>query len=86
MSKYRFKLGPSHNSFKFGDGLRNSGGIISLRVPIPDGSHLPLAIDVVEADVPLLVGLDVMDREGLVPDNVNHLLVSKLRGWTLAIE
>ena len=42
-------------------------------------------MDVVAADVPMLLGLDVLDREKLIVDNVDNLLVSKLHDWTIPI-
>ena len=69
----------------FGDDYKPSLGTAEFRVPLPDNSYLPLRIDVVEADVPLLVGLDVMDREQLIADNCQNLLVSKRKNWSLPI-
>ena len=42
-------------------------------------------MDVVAVDVAMLIGLDVLDREQLIVDNVDNLLVSKLHDWTVPI-
>lgn len=54
----------------FGDGLHMSLGKLEMRLPTPDGAFLAMSVDVVSADVPLLLGIDVLDREQLVADNV----------------
>lgn len=81
----KFKLGPSCYSFKFGDLIETSLGRMEIRVPTPQSSFLPIFVDVVDADVPLLIGLDILDQEKLVPDNVENVLLSKDRGWKLPI-
>ena len=81
----KMKLRPSMKAFRFGDGVFNSLGTIHIRIPTPDGSFLFLDIDVVQANVPMLVGLDILDRYYLVPDNVENLLVNKKANWKMPI-
>lgn len=69
----------------FGDSLYASLGHIDIRMPTPDGSYLAFAADVVDADIPLLLGLDVMDRESLVAGNVSNVLISRRHNWRLPI-
>lgn len=68
-SNVRMKLKQSHSRFKFGDGDYRYFGRLDVRIPTPDGSYLPLSVDVANADVPLLIGLDVLDRLKLVANN-----------------
>ena len=84
-SGFKFKFSPSRTFFRFGDGCFASLGTIPVRIPCPDGSFLHIDIDVVAADVPMLIGLDVLDREELIVDNVDNLLVSKRYDWTIPI-
>ena len=44
-----------------------------------------IEMDVVQADVPMLIGLEVLDRERLIPDNVANKLRSLENGWSLPI-
>lgn len=71
------RLYPSNMTFLFGDGSCDNTGIITIRLPLPLGSFLPLSVDVVHADIPLLVGLDILDRECRVPDNVDNFEISR---------
>ena len=81
----KFKHKPSRTFFRFGDGCFSSIGIIPVRIPCPDGSFIHFNIDVVQEDVPMLIGLDILDREKLVADNVSNVLSSKRFGWELPI-
>lgn len=80
-----FKTKPSAISFKFGDGIFDSLGKIPVRIPTPDGGFLPLEIDVVKANIPMLIGLEVLDQNQLVADNLDNELVSKRGKWSLPI-
>lgn len=54
----------------FGSGAQHSLGTLEFRIPLPNGTYLSLRVDVVDADIPLLGELDVMDRDEIVLDNV----------------
>ena len=56
-----------------------------LCMPTPDGSFIHIEADVVTANIPLLLGLDVLDREQLVADNVLNQLQCHHRGWSIPI-
>lgn len=60
-------------------------GQMSIRVPTTDGSYIPLTVDVINIDVPFLIGLDVLDTEKLVADNVDNKLTSRCYGWSIPI-
>ena len=78
-------LRPSNAAFRFGDGTHKSLGIIPVRIPTPISGYLHIDVDVVRPDVPLLIGLDVLDQEQLIPNNVENQLESRLYGWSIPI-
>ena len=85
LSGVPFKKRPSMTAFRFGDGTFQSLGSIPVRIPTPDGKFISIEMDVVQADVPMLIGLEVLDRERLIPDNVANKLRSLEDGWSLPI-
>lgn len=71
----KFKKAYNMNSFKFGDGIFRSMARIPIRIPTPDSGFLGLNVDVVETNIPFLLGVVVMDKYEIIPDNVNNLLI-----------
>lgn len=84
-NQHKFQPRPSEYAFLFGDGLFMSLGTIEIRIPTPDGSFFAFDADIVKADVPLLLGIDVLDRESIVADNVDNVLDNRKRGWKMPI-
>lgn len=78
-------LRPSRSSFRFGDGTHRSLGMISIRIPTPNAGNIHVDVDVVNPDVPLLIGLDLLDREQLIPNTVDNVLESRIFGWKIPI-
>ena len=78
-------LRPSNSAFRFGDGTHKSLGTIPVRIPTPNSGYLHVDVDVVRPDVPLLIGLDILDQEQLIPNNVENQLESRLYGWSIPI-
>lgn len=72
-----FRLQTSPSSYKFDDGARKIPGNINMRVPISESAFVSLYIDSVDADVPLLLGLEYRDEHVLVADIVHCSLFSK---------
>jgi hypothetical protein len=62
---YTFSLMPSNSAFRFGDGRQVSSCFIVIRFPFAFGQFLDRNVDVVQADKPLLMGLDLMDEVGV---------------------
>lgn len=85
MAGIKFKSKPSNTRFKFGDGIFASIGSIPIRIPKPNGGFIPVEIDAIRANVPMLIGLEVMDKHKLVADNVDNKLVSKKGNWSWPI-
>lgn len=47
--------------------------------------YLSINADIVDVDIRLLIGLDFLDEERLVPDNLENKLISKDHGWELPL-
>jgi hypothetical protein len=63
--KYRgapFKTKASSKVFLFGTQRQAFLGEFLVRLPLADGSFVPVEMGVVHADIPMLVGLDVLDK------------------------
>lgn len=61
-------------------------GMLAIRVPVPDGSMMLLNVDVVPVNVPLLIGLDILDKFKLIVNTVDNTLGSRLAGWSIPLE
>jgi hypothetical protein len=68
-----------HNSatstslFKFGNALTESKGKIMIQIPVPGPEkHIKILVDVVDMDIPLLLGLDFLDKYQLKPLSVHN--------------
>lgn len=86
MTTQKLNLAPSPYTFKFGDGSRHSLGHMTFRMPSDQNSFISLSIDVVDADIPLLIGLDVLDKANIYVDNVHNRLVHGSGKWFLPLE
>lgn len=78
----KLRLAKSNLALQFGDKIYYSLGTIEIIIPTPDGSILIIKREVVRADVPFLVRIDVLDKEGLVANNVSNKL-EKSNQWSL---
>ena len=59
---------------------------MQIRIPTPEDAFLHFYVDVVPPNVPLLLGIDVLDRFQLVAENVRNVLENRKQGWTLPIQ
>ena len=66
--------------FRFGTQAMESLGTLCFRIPAND-DFLVSFVGVVDINVPLLLGLDVMSEYKLVVDIGDSILFSKLHGW-----
>jgi hypothetical protein len=64
MMNSRMVLLSSNRIFRFGDQTCRSLGSLHIKVPVPTGT-MDIYVDVVEPNVPLLLGLDLLDRHRL---------------------
>ena len=68
----------SQNRFRFADTSYNSIGKVSLPLATPpSGPPIVVEMDVVNADIPALLGLNVLDREALMADTVANRLTRR---------
>ncbi len=70
--KFTFKLSASTTCFKFGNESYPSLISMKVRIPTDKGSFFSIILDIVSADDPSLMRLDVLYREGLAADNVTN--------------
>lgn len=68
------KLRTSTLSFKFGDSMCEIQGTFSLRLPAGPSNFLSFPVDVVAADISLIIGLDVLKRELILVDYLSNKL------------
>ena len=85
MTGQRYNLQRSQTRYKFGDGCRNRFGAMEIRLPTPNGSYVPIITDVVQADIPLLLGLDFLRKERLLLNYLTNELESWDYNWQLPL-
>ena len=81
----KFKPRKNNNVYRFGVDRQVAVGSILIRIPTPGNSIIVLSVDVEKADVPFLLGLDVMDRFGLYLNTVKNKLVCPRFGWKMDV-
>lgn len=77
---FRFRSSESQKAFRFGAVRSTSMGNIVVRMPIPGHSYVEICVDVVGPNIPLLIGLEALDRFRLHANNIQNLLVHDKRG------
>jgi hypothetical protein len=80
-----FALSISKRVFVFGVDKRSSLGILHMRLPTPNGRFIMLEVDVMTTNVPMLLGLDVLDKFGLCADTVHNALHCTAEDWNLPL-
>lgn len=60
--------------YKFGPTFATSSGITQLQMPLPDVQVLYFSANIIEGDIPLLVGLDVMLHNELILEFLANIL------------
>ena len=58
---------------------------MQIRIPILNHSFLKIIVNVVPADFPLLLGLDVLDNEKIVANNFQNELQAAHHGWSMPL-
>ena len=74
-------LRPSGMKFKFGNAKSTSICITKFRFPRPDGGSLDMDIDVIDLDVPLLLGLRELISHRLLVDYLNNSINTQRFNW-----
>ena len=69
----------SRNRFRFADATFKSIGRVKIPLAtLPGIPAIPVTMDVVDADIPALLGLDALDKEFLVADTVANRLTKRV--------
>lgn len=74
--RVKLKTKENSNKYKFGEDQQNSLGSMRIRIPIPDHKMITERVDIVKADVPFLIGLDLLDKYKFYVNNVDNCLCS----------
>ena len=74
------------NVFSFGTHKHFGLGLLIMQIPITSSHFLPITVDVCDADVPFLLGLDNMELYKMVLDTDKCVLSSRLQGWNVPFE
>ena len=74
-------LRPIQLSFKFGNKITPSLGIMKFRFPSPDGGSTDIDMDVIKLDVPLLLGLRELREHRLLVEYLTNTLNNQRYGW-----
>lgn len=72
-------------TFRFADKCYRGLGYLEIRLPVNDAHFIQLSIDVVDINVPLLVGLDLMEAFQMTIDTNECKLISKSELWSLPL-
>ncbi len=67
-------------TFKLGDIILPSLGSIPVRIPPPKKRFLPLRIHIVYANILILMGLEILDREHMVAEMLTTNCTAKHKG------
>jgi hypothetical protein len=78
------RLIASSHRFRFADTIVSSSGFLQVDLPTP-GQLISFPVDAVDADIPLLLGLDFLDRHGLDILTTANRLVCTAQGWSLPL-
>lgn len=71
------RLTPSKTlaTFRFGEDRHTSRGVLRVRVPVARDFFLSLLVDVVDLDIPFLIGLYTLDAHDMHANTVTNMLV-----------
>ena len=77
---FRLKpLSPSNNRFRFADSTYDFLGKATIPLLTPPGvPSIPVELDVVQADIPALLEMDIFDKESITPCTASNRLIKKI--------
>ena len=81
----RFQTTPSSETFRFGTYPTKSIRRMTIILPTPSQT-LPVHVQIVAEDIPLLIGSDVMDRYALQPLVIENALESVTEKWKIPLK
>ena len=70
----KFRLVSSKNRYRFGNDRQSSLGSLTIQIPFLDSHATIERVDVVNSDVPLLIGLDLLDKYGIFINTITNRL------------
>lgn len=73
------------SNFCFGTHRHAGLGTIEIPVPISNDYYIPVMTEVVNIDIPFLLGLDTMTKNGMVLDTKRQTLSSNSDGWKVSL-
>lgn len=65
ISNKQLKTTTKARLFKFAKGSQESTATVEARIPLTTGTFIPITVDIVEASIHFLLGLDVMTSHGM---------------------
>ena len=80
-----FHQAPSDHILKFGGNRFKSLGMATVRAPINDFAFIEFGCDVVEVDVPMVLGLPVLNHNGVYIKNITSKMVHHYLGWEVTV-
>lgn len=81
----RFRLKKNNSAYRFGKDKQLSVGSNPIRIPFAGNSSALATVDVVQANVPFLIDLDIMDSLGVFVDVVQNRLRCPRGKWSILI-
>lgn len=77
--------GVHNRRYKFGDKVHHGLGTLKLEIPVKEDFVVRISADVVNVDVPLLIGLDTLTKLKAILDLDQDTLSSKVGSWKLPL-
>lgn len=71
--------------FTLGKRASSSLGLIRVRILLSNGTFMPIIVDFVKTDVPLLLALDIMHIQNIHAKRTENMSISKNHGWKLQL-
>ena len=84
-SPYRLRQHAQKMSFKFGNKRHNGLGEVEIRIPVDGDFFLSVWIQVVDVNIPLLLGLDFLDAFGMNVNASRDVMESEERKWSFPL-
>ena len=75
----------TRNVFSFGIHKHIGLGLLTVQVPIAPTHFISVSVEVVDTNVPFLLGLDTMEKYKMVLETDKCMLSSKLEGWQIRL-
>lgn len=74
-----------HRVYKFGEKRYKGLGTLLIRIPVDADRFISADVEVVDLDVPFLIGLEFLVQHGMLIDTAHNLLISDVGGCQLPL-